>query len=53
MAIPLIRLDHEDAAVAADIRGACMAHGFFYVAHHAAGPTQRHCLIGPERLVGG
>ena len=34
MAIPVISLARDDAAVAADIRAACMAHGFFYVADH-------------------
>lgn len=34
MAIPIISLARDDAAVAADIRAACMAHGFFYVADH-------------------
>ncbi|MCX7684465.1 MAG: isopenicillin N synthase family oxygenase [Acetobacteraceae bacterium] len=34
MAIPLIPLAREEAAVAAEIRAACMAHGFFYVADH-------------------
>jgi isopenicillin N synthase-like dioxygenase len=34
MAIPVISLAQDEATIAADIRAACTAHGFFYVADH-------------------
>jgi isopenicillin N synthase-like dioxygenase len=34
MGIPIISLAQDDAAIAAAVREACMAHGFFYVVEH-------------------